>query len=137
MEYAATNPKWKAAGSLHSQMAGMAKTAAPTIAEPPDYVGMEAVGSAPSGMGIAPTYNIAQSNILTINAPNGELLVSINNEGQITYGLHYTPDAAAIAFWAAMAKWGLPVTINPHYDEPQGIILNILNASDDWVWTDL
>ena len=47
--------------------------------------------------------NVSTANLMEIGGPNGELLVKIGFEdGKVTYGKTYTPDAAAKAFWDAI-----------------------------------
>ena len=41
--------------------------------------------------------------MLTINAPDGSRLVSVNYDGTLTYGAGYAPDAAARIFWESVS----------------------------------
>jgi len=42
---------------------------------------------------------------LAIHGSNGNILVSISmNDGTLTFGPNYTPDAAARAFWEAISS---------------------------------
>lgn len=48
--------------------------------------------------------NVSTANLLEIDGPSGEMLVKITFEDRkLTYGKNYTPDAAAKAFWDAIA----------------------------------
>jgi hypothetical protein len=53
------------------------------------------------GQHFAPIFNL-----LEINRGN-ERLVTIDSHGIVTYGPHYTPDAAAEALWRAVASVGV------------------------------
>lgn len=42
-------------------------------------------------------------NVFTLEAPQ-EYLIKVHRDGAIEYGPHYTPDAAAKAFWKAVSQ---------------------------------
>jgi hypothetical protein len=47
--------------------------------------------------------------VLEIRKSDNSILVSIGPNGVLTYGPDYTPDAAAVVFWEALAEMGIGI----------------------------